>query len=451
MPDLVIRDARMVLPEGIVRGEVSVVEGRIHEVALTGIPRGEVEIRANGKLVIPGVVDGHTHFYNRKYVYRENFRSGSIAAVAGGVTTVAVSLLDDPINTVTAAKKIILTGENNSVIDFMLHAGGLTPSSIKNVVKLVSLGITSLKVSNCRPYPSTYDGIERLMSLAEKLNSLVVAYPEDAETLSELRKKLIEEHKTDLLSYVQGHPPEAEERGLSKIAEIAHRTGCRVHIAPVTTEIGCEKVSKLKSKKYPLTAETCPHYLIFTVDDLKKLGAELKVTPPIRTHKDLSSLWEAINSGLVDIVTSGHAPTTKGEKDSGKVYAWGSPSGIPSLETLLPVMLSEGAVKGRISLEKLVTLLCSKPAQIFGLYPMKGVIRSGSDADIVIVDTAAEIKVRAEDMHYAVNWTPYEGMKLRGKPVTTISRGEVLMEDGVLDCKRAKGRFLGKKSSEPEA
>ncbi|MEM2875137.1 MAG: dihydroorotase family protein, partial [Candidatus Hadarchaeales archaeon] len=358
MPAVVIRDGRIVLPEGIIRGELSIENGKIGTIALTGIPRGDVEIRARGGLVIPGAIDGHTHFYSRKYIYRENFRTGSIAAAAGGVTTVAVSLLDDPIKTPKKAREVIEFGEKNSMVDFMLHAGNLTPGSIKNMVKLASIGIRSFKVSNCYPNPCSYEGMGRMMELATKLDSLMIAYPEDVVALREVRRKLIREGKRDILAYMQGHPAEAEERGIEKIAEMALRSNCPVHFAPVTTESGSKVVSSYKKKRSRVTAETCPHYLVFSAEDFKRMGPWIKVSPPIRSPGDVAALWSAIEDGTIDMVTSGHAPTTKAEK-MGKISVWGSPSGIPSLETLIPVLFTEGVARGRMSVEKMVSLLSS--------------------------------------------------------------------------------------------
>jgi dihydroorotase (multifunctional complex type) len=440
--DLVVRDGRIVLPEGIIQGELSIENGMIKRIALTGIPRGDQEIRARGRLVMPGVVDGHAHFYSRKYVYRESFRTGSIAAAAGGVTTVGVSPLDYPINTVARAEEIIRTGESSSMVDFILHAGNITPGFARNLVKLASMGIRSFKVSNCFPSPCTYEGMEKVMDLAARLECIVIAYPEDAALLKELRKKMMREGKRDILAYVQGHPPEAEERGITRISELASRVGCPVHIAPVTTASGCRAVSKFKEMRSRITSETCPHYLTFTLKDLERLGARLKVAPPVREADDRSALWEAVESGLIDIITSGHAPTTRAEKEMGKINVWGTPSGVPSLETMLPVMFTEGVVKGRITVERLVALLSSRPAQLFGIYPRKGVIREGSDADLVLLDVRNEMRIRAENLHYPVEWTPYEGMRVRGIPFMTLSRGEVIMREGIVESSGRRGKFL---------
>lgn len=442
MPSIVIRDGRIVVPEGIIRGELSIEDGKIGTVALAGIPRGDVEIRARGRLIVPGAIDGHAHFYNRKYIYRENFKTGSIAAAAGGVTTVGVSPLDDPIKTPKRARELIEAGEKNSMVDFILHAGNMTPGSIKNMVKLVLIGIRSFKVSNCYPSPCSYEGMERMMELAIKLDSLMIAYPEDAATLREIRRKLIREGKRDILAHMQGHPPEAEERGIRMIAQMASKITCPVHFAPVTTEAGLRVVSEHKKRRSRVTAETCPHYLVFSADDVERLGPWIKVSPPVRRKEDVAALWRAVEDGTVDMITSGHAPTTKAEKIE-RAGIWGSPSGVPSLETLIPVLFTEGVVKGRMTVEKMVALVSSRPAQLFGLYPQKGVIREGSDADLVMLDTKNEIRIKAENLHHTVDWTPYEGMRVRGIPLMTISRGEILMEDGEVEYRAPRGKFLG--------
>jgi len=446
MPNLVIRDARIVLPEGVIRGELSVEGEKIRRVALTGIPKGDVEIRARGRLAIPGAVDGHACFYNRRRVYGENFKSGSIAATAGGVTTVAVSLLDDSIKTLRKAEELIRAGERSSAIDFMVHAGHITPGFIKNLVKLASIGIRSFKVTNCHPSPCSYDGIKKLMELVVRLNSLVVAYPEDTSTLREMRKKLIKEGKRDVFASLQGHPPEAEGKGISKIGEIALQTGSSIHFAPVTAEEGLKAIGELKRKRAKVTAETCPHHLIFQVEDLEKLKLEMKVSPPIRGSEHVAALWQGIEDGTIDIITSGHVPTLRTEKELEKPTTCESSSCTPSVETLVPLVFTEGVEKSRITVEKFVDLISSEPAKILGLFPQKGVIREGSDADIVLLDTREEVKIKAEKLHSTVEWTPYEGMRVKGIPAMTISRGEIVMENGVVDYRERRGRFLRRES-----
>lgn len=442
LAELVIRNARLVLPEGIVRGELSIEGGRISEIAVSGLTKGDQEIDAKDRIVMPGVIDAHVHFYDRKLLHREDFRSGSTAAAAGGITTVIVAPLDTSILMPRSIRGIIRAGQENSLVDFAIHAGNMTAESTKNVPKIASLGIKSFKASTCAPHTIEYKALEELMRTVKTLGGITSVHAEDEGTLRKKTKELLGNGRKDPLAHADAHPNEAEENAAKKVVNGARRTGCRLHLAPITTRQGCEIVSNSKKKRLKVSAETCPHFLIFTRNDMTRLGPFLKVNPALKTSEDCAALWSALANGTIDIVTTDHAPTTRKEKEKGWKNIWEVPAGLPGVETLLPLMLTEGVGKGRLTLEKMVDVLCARPAQIFGFYPRKGVIREGSDADLVVVDLQHEITITGRKLHYKVDWTPYEGMRLKGISTMTISRGLVLMKDGDVIGKPEHGQFL---------
>lgn len=444
MVDLVIRNARLTLPEGIIRGELAVEEGRISEIAASGLPEADREIDAKEKIVMPGAIDVHVHFYDQYYLSREDFQNGSTAAAAGGVTSVIMMPLDTPMLTPEAIKTIIKLGQRESLIDFALHAGNMTAESIKNIPKLASLGIKSYKAFTCAPYSVKGRKLEELMTTIKNVDGTVFVHAEDDKVLQEQTERLLKEGRKDPLAHTESRPNEAEEKAVEKVIKLAKRTGCKLHLAHITTRQGAELVKKAKDKRMPLTAETSPHYLFFTRDDMKRLGPYLKVNPALKTDEDRKALWDALAKGVIDIVATDHAPGTKEEKEVGWENIWTAQIGIPGVETVLPLMLSEGVAKGRLTLERLIDALCTKPAQTFGLYPRKGVIRKGSDADLVLVDLKKEVTITAEKLHYKVGWTPYEGVGVKGMPVMTISRGTVVAEDGDVVGKPGHGQFLSR-------
>jgi dihydroorotase-like cyclic amidohydrolase len=175
---------------------------------------------------------------------------------------------------------------------------------------------------------------------------------------------------------------------------------------------------------------------------MKKLGPYLKINPSLKTSRDIESLWTALRNGTVDIVTSEHAPGERSEKEIGWKDIWKASAGIPAIETMLPVLLSEGVNKKRINLATLQRVCCERPARIFGLHPKKGAIRTGADADLVILDLKAKRKVRGDQMHYKTGWTPYEGWKMKGWPTLTMSRGRVIVEDNQVTCKPGRAKFI---------
>ncbi len=432
----------MVLPEGIVNGEISVEGGRIREITISGLPKGDREIDAGGKVVMPGVIDAHAHLHDRKFSHREDFASGSSAAAAGGVTTVIVMPLDTPFISRESIDEAVAAGCRHSLVDFALHAGNMNQESIPKVLEIHTLGINSFKAFTCEPYQMSYESIEKLMTFVEVIGGVTFVHAEDQKILVKAAKKILKEKRTDLYAPGDARTSEAEEKAAKKVTALSKHTGCRLHMAHVTSKHGCEAIGKAKKKKTPVSAETCPHYLVFTREDLERVGPYLKVNPSLKSSDDRAALWHALANGSIDIVATDHAPATSEEKEAGRGDIWRAPPGVPGLETLLPLMLSEGVNKGRLTIEQLVSALCTKPAKIFDIYPRKGVIQEGADADLTIVDLGVEATISADKLHYKVGWTPYEGMRVRGLPTMTILRGNVIAEGGEVVASTNRGQFL---------
>ncbi|MEM2908394.1 MAG: amidohydrolase family protein, partial [Candidatus Hadarchaeales archaeon] len=277
MADLVIRNARLVLPEGIVQGELAIDNGVITEISRVRLPKGETEINANGKLVMPGVMDVHAHIYDPRYLKREDFRNGTAAAAAGGVTSVIVMPLDTPMVMVEELQKVIEVGQKHGLIDFSLHAGNFTADIPEYLCAAAGIGIKSFKMFTCAPYRIGETTLERLMSTIKNIGGIAFVHAEDDKIIRKNTKRLLKEGRSDPLAHVESRPNEAEEKAIKKMIELAKKTECNLHLAHVTTHEGVELVNKAKSKHVRLTAETCPHYLIFTKEDMEKLGPYLKV------------------------------------------------------------------------------------------------------------------------------------------------------------------------------
>jgi dihydroorotase-like cyclic amidohydrolase len=201
-------------------------------------------------------------------------------------------------------------------------------------------------------------------------------------------------------------------------------------------------ITSAKREKVNVTAETCPHYLSLTRADVLKLGPYLKMNPPLKTEADVLALWRGLSNGTVDMITSEHAPGEADEKEVGWENIWDAWGGIPTIETMLPIVLSEGVNKDRITIGKATRALSENPAKRFGLYPKKGHIAVGADGDFVIVDLSMEKKVKASDLHYKVGWTPYEGWVLKGWPTVTIVRGQVVAKEGQILAKKGSAQFV---------
>ena len=281
-----------------------------------------------------------------------------------------------------------------------------------------------------------------LMRETSMNNCILNVHAEDEETANKNLEKLQAEGRKDPMAHVEWKTNVAEERAVKKVVEYAAGIGARLHISHMSTKEGVAIVKRGKRQRIRVTAETCPHYLTFTRRDMKKQGPYLKMNPSLKGPKDVQALWAGLRDGTVDIVTSEHAPGERSEKEIGWTDIWKAWGGVPAIETMLSVLLSEGVNKRRISLSTLQRICCETPAKIFGVYPTKGVLRKGADADLVIVDLKMERRVRAEDLHSKVGWTPYEGWKLKGWPTLTMRRGQVMYGDGQVVGKPGTAEFL---------
>jgi len=446
LADLKIKNAKIFLPTGLIDGELTVSGGKIEEISKTGLPEGNKILDAEDRLVIPGVIDGHGHFYDPKFLQREDFESGTKAASIGGVTTVISMPLDTPIIKPKEIEEAIKAGERNSIIDFSLHAGNMKEDSYRYVPEIIKKGIKTFKIFTCPPYSLDRSVIKRIMTIVKKEGGISFIHAEDKEIIEQKTEELRKSGRKDSIAHAESRPSEAEKRAVEKIVKDQKEIGCPVHLAHISSKDGVETVEKAKNGSGDITAETCPHFLVFSEKDLEKKGPYLRTNPPVKKKKDVAALWNHLSKGTIDIVTTDHAPGTREEKEIGKDDIWKSQIGVPGVETLLPILYSEGVNEGRISLRRLVETLCTNPAKRFGLYPRKGTIEEGTDADLTIIERKKTYRIEDENVHYKVGWTPYDGMEVQGVPITTISRGEIITKDRNILGKSGRGKFLSTSS-----
>jgi allantoinase len=437
----IIENAKIIRNGRLTDVNVLVEGGKIASVSRRLSPSSN-RINAKGKLVIPGLVDGHAHLYDPAFTKREDFTSGTLAAAAGGVTTVIEMVLSTPVDTVQRVTAKIDEGRRSSLIDFSLHAGMMNESNRQNIAGISNLGVRSFKTFMCKPYYVTDHTLMSLMHETSMQRSILNVHAEDEETANKNLEKLTSAGRKDTLAHLEWKPNVAEERAVSNAVDFARGIRTRLHISHMSTAEGTEIVRKAKRQGVKVSAETCPHYLTFTRKNMKKQGPYLKMNPSLKGPEDVQALWKGLRDGTVDIVTSEHAPGRREEKEVGWTNIWKAWGGVPTIETVLPIILSEGVDKGRLSLSDLQRVCCESPAKIFGIYPRKGVIQKGADADLVIVDLKLKRKVLGERLHYKVGWTPYEGWTLKGWPILTMRRGEIIFQDEQLVDGPGKTQFL---------
>ncbi len=442
MSSLLIKNGTLVLKERTGKGDVLAKNGRIATIAKNIAAGADQVIDAHGMFVLPGIVDAHAHLDDPASPDREDFKSGSRAAAAGGITTVVNMVLRTPVDTPDVVKEKIRKGTQQAVVDFSLHAGMMNEHNLANIESIVRLGVGSFKAFMCAPYYVDKTTLLNIMKSTERCRAITNVHAEDEELSQKLAQELKRGHRVDPIAHNESKPNAVEAKAVIEAIELARSARSKVHISHMSTSEGAVLVAKAKKNGVDVSAETCPHYLTLTKVDVLKLGPYLKMNPPLKTEADSEALWRGLADGTVDMITSEHAPGKVDEKEIGWENIWDAWGGIPSIETMLPLVLSEGVNKNRITLQQAAKVMSVNPAKRFGLYPRKGNLAVGADADFTIVDLSLEKKVSASDLHYKVGWTPYEGWTLKGWPKSTIIRGQVVMQDGRITAKEGQAQFI---------
>lgn len=448
--DMVIKNGKIFVDGRIVEATIAIDEGKI--VAIKKDRNrfaSDQKINASRNLIMPGPIDAHVHAHIFGLLYRDDFKTVTKAAAAGGTTTIVdfVNPKNGSLRKAFLKKKA--AGEKKCLVDFGLHAYIISESNLAEIGELTKLGALSFKHFMASPdgVPAVNDDL-LLTSFRtiKKYGSVASVHAEDEDLCSKLKQKLIKMGRRDPLSHCSSRPPTTEIRAISKAIILATEVGVPLHVFHVSTGKGSALIGEAKKKGRSITAETCPHYLIFTRNDLKKLGPLLQVAPPLRSSKDKAELWRALRNGIIDFVTSDHYAPLFDEKKKGWENIWEVEAGIPGVETRVPLIFEEGFHKRGIPIKRIIEILSTSPAKIFGIYPKKGTIRLGSDADLAIIDLKRRFKIKASKLHQRAGWTPFEGIKVRGIPIQTIVRGEMVMEEGEVIGKPGYGRFIGKRS-----
>ena len=439
--DLVVRNAQLLLDSGLVRGGFGVTDGIISVIGTDEhLPDAERIINAEGKIVMPGLIDAHAHFDDPSMQSHETFSSGSRAAAGGGVTTVIDMPLTNQVDTERAVNEKIERGETNSIIDFSFYGGMMNAQNIEIIPSFVEQGITAFKAFTCNPYYANAGVITKCLSEVSEYGAQLTIHSEDQGILDEFKKDM--ENDWDApISHSLSRPNIAEQLAIRQNIAIADSTKGHLHIAHVSTREGLYEVERGKLRGVTVTTEVCPHHLMFYRDDMNRLGPKSKMNPPLRTKQDRAALWSGILRGAIDIAVSDHAPCPIEKKDSGKEDIREAWSGVDGTQMILRVLLSEGINKGRISFTRLLHVASQNPARIFGLYPKKGTLQVGSDADFVVINPTREEKMTSDMMFSKCGWTLYEGLSMKGTPEMTFVRGEQVYEEGKILVKPGHGKF----------
>ena len=447
MHDLAIRGGMVVTPYAAFSADIGIDGERIAEVA--DRVTGRREIDATGQLVLPGVIDAHTHMELpvAGTVSSDDFRTGSIAAAFGGVTTLIDFTVGGPDRSIPEDIECRRVDLSDSIVDVALHGEVVAWHAGREgeFRDACELGVTHFKfytayaASGRRTAPPA---LKAAFAALATLDALALVHCEDETLIDSISGRLPRDRLGSMTSLAEVRPAECEQSAVSQVGRIARDTGCRTHVVHLSSALGLEVLRAWISWGAKLTAETCPQYLLLTRSAYEREdGHFFSAAPALRTSADNDALWSGLRSRDIALVATDHCAFTREQK------TWrGSfidlPYGLPGVETLLPLLYSEGVHGGSLALTDIPRLLSQAPAQRFGLFPKKGAVEVGSDADLVLFDPDEEWTLTAGDLHMNTDFSPYEGRRVRGRATTTVARGEVLVEGGECRARPGRGRFV---------
>jgi dihydropyrimidinase len=447
MFDLVVKGGTVVTSRHCFRADVAICGESIAAVG-EGL-EGRRVLDAEDRLVLPGCIDAHVHLDLPvgKFRSSDDFASGTRAALCGGVTTLVDFTVGSAETTLAEDIRVRLEAARASVTDYALHGEivGWQRSRAGEIREALEMGVRSFKFFTAYGASGRRTDRGRLLDafgVLSGVNALALVHAEDEEIVTSLQEELSPEEEGCMVSLARTRPASCEAAAIHDVAWIAARTGTRVHIVHVSSRDGVEEVRQARRRGVSLTAETCPQYLLLTEKVYATEEGHLySAAPALRTAMDREALWKALASGELDMVATDHCPFTR-EQKCWKGSFRNLPYGLPGVETLLPLLHSEGVVKGHLSLPALVRLLAEAPARINGLYPHKGSLLPGADADLVVLDPHETWTLSAKTLHMRTDFSPYEGLAVTGKVCATLSRGELVFADGTFLGHAGRGRFL---------
>ncbi|MCP4694577.1 MAG: amidohydrolase family protein [Desulfobacterales bacterium] len=437
--DTVITNCKIVRRDGILDAGIAIDRGKVAAIARDdALPPAEKTVDAKGAHVIPGLVDAHVHLeYPPGVDPRSNIQNETRACAAAGCTTI-IHLLAPADDALVKAREFVELYEENGLVDLALSARIYTRDDIKRIRALHDYGILGVKL--LLPYKGgeavwkgrvggiddgiiylTFKEVGRLAK--EGCKTFVRLHCENPEIFFKMKDEFLEKG-VEPSSWHEVRPSVCEAEAMRKCLYLAGVTGCPVYIVHMTIKEGVQLINNARAEGVNVVAETCVQYLTLNTDEVDPVLS--KINPPIREPEDNQALWEALKAGSIDVVATDHAPVPK----SLKTDFWEATPGVAGAETFLPVMLSEGVNKGRISLEKLVDVCCYQPARQFGLAPRKGSISIGSDADLVIIDLNKEAEAPREPVYSNTDYSAFGGRKIKGWPTLTMLRGRIIAKDG---------------------
>lgn len=424
-------------PRSTYAADIAVDEERFVEIAAPGhltAQRADDEYDASGKYVLPGVIDSHVHFREPGLEYKEDWESGSRAAVMGGVTTV----LEMP-NTIppTASADLVrqkrALAEARAYCDFGLY-GLVAEDSVAHIGPMAHAGVVGFKCflgETTGNIPPPDDGtLLEAMRTVTGTGLRIGFHAEDNAILQHRIRKLKAAGRTDARAHVDARPEVAEVEAIQRVALFALQMRTPIHIFHVSSRQGLATIDEWRARGVDVTCETGPQYCFLSADDMRRLGSLLRINPPVREPGHAEPLLRGLIDGRIDAIATDHSPHTREEKIKDDI--WQAVSGFPGVQTSVRLFVTEAINSGRMTLQQYVRASSEGPARAWGLYPRKGAIEVGADADLTILELQRDGVIEAARMHGKNNYSPWEGRRTTGEAVATVVRGQVIMRDGEL-------------------
>lgn len=457
MLDLVIRNGAVVTAHSTVAMDVGILDGKVAHLGHPGQSmEAKEEIDASGLYIFPGFIDAHVHINLPlgEFVTNDKFADATRAAAHGGTTTIVDFAIPDPgESSLEAFERKLSEASGNAYVDYSLHGCLVSADeeSIEQIPQLMDRGVGTIKMFMV--YKDrlllTSGEIRAVMQELAHRGGTALIHAEDPGIIDHLVDQEFAFGTGSPLAHVRAHPNSSEVTAMWTVTTLVEETGCSTYFVHVSAGGSGEVLRYAREKKLPLKAETCPHYLSLTSELYDGEDARNYVcSPPLRSKADTKTLWNLIEDGLIQVVNSDHCGYDTGQKHRFPEDFTKIPNGLPGIETKNTVLYSEAVASGWLTPQEFVALTSTNMAKMLNVYPDKGAVAVGSDADLVLFDPDESWTLRARDLHMQTDYSPFEGFEMRGIPKTTIVRGEVVVRDGELVGSAGYGRFVSTVPSE---
>ncbi len=456
--DLIIKGGQIVTASDSYVADIAIHEGKIVLIGRELNFPAKKLMDASGKYLLPGGIDVHTHL-DMPFggtVASDDFATGTVAAACGGTTAIVDYAIQGKGQSLQQTANVWQEkAAGKAAIDYGLHIAitDLSDAVLAEIPAIIAAGYSSFKLF------MTYDGLMvqddtmiKALLVTKEYGGLVCVHAENNFIIDYLVNKFRAEQKIEPIYHALSRPPLAEAEATGRAIKLAQIAQAPLYIVHLSCQESLSEVKRAREAGLPVMAETCPQYLLLSQDNYLEPdfhGAKYVMSPPLRPQENNEILWQALAQGNVQVVATDHCPFFfKGQKELGREFFGKIPNGAPGIETRMPLLYGIGVAQQKMSLQKLVEVSATNPAKIFGMYPDKGTIAVGSDADIVVFDPDKELVLRKKNLHEHVDYTPYEGMRVKGYPVVTIAGGRIVAENGRFTGQAGAGKFI--KRTAPE-